>query len=78
MLDDKAIKKVDVRISEAAKVQILVYRFRLLCHLLETPFHLDFLVLDAWREQSMSSVVPADSCGMGSVIVTAVWSLIYC
>ena len=78
MLDDETVEEVDICISEAAEVKIFVYGLRLLCYLLETSFHLNFWVLDAWRKKSMSSVVPADGCGMSSVIVTALRSLVHC
>lgn len=78
MVHDEAIEEMNVRIPEATKVEILVYRLRLLSYLLETSFYLNLGVFDTWRNKTVSSVVPPHGCGMGSIVVAALWCLVSC
>ncbi len=78
VLNDKAIEEVNVRISKTTEVEVLVYRLGLLPYLLETSFNLNLGVFDSWRKKTMGSVVPANSCGMGGIVVAALWCLVSC
>lgn len=78
VLNDQAIEEVNVCISETTEVEVLLYRLGFLPYLLETSFHLNLGVFDIWRKKTMGSVVPANSRGMGGIVVAGLWCLGSC